>query len=106
MTHTVDCFALGFTCESAFRSADRGEVLDQVLAHIGEQHGTNADSSGFRDFVAQHIDQVDDDAAGEASSIRPGHRRATRRAARITTRIAERLARRSSQFNPVEEHTP
>lgn len=73
MTYTVDCFALGFVCESVFRSTDRGAVLDQVLAHINEQHGTDTDSSGFRDFVAQHIDQADDDAGLESSSIWPGH---------------------------------
>jgi hypothetical protein len=77
-----------------------------VLAHIDEQHGTNTGSSGFRDFVAQLIHQVDDDATLESSSIRQGHRRADRRAARITTRIADRLARRSSQLNHAEEPTP
>jgi predicted small metal-binding protein len=106
MTHTVDCFGLGFICESVFRSADRGAVLDQVMAHIDEQHGTETGSSGFRDFVAQHIDQVDDDAELKTSSIRPGHRRADRRATRITARIADRLARRSSQLNHPEGPTP
>jgi predicted small metal-binding protein len=107
MTYTVECFDLGFICESVFRSANRGEVLDQVLVHVDEQHGTGASSasSGFRDFVGHHISQVEEEATPESWSGPSGHRRATGRAGQLTTRIAAQLVRRGSQPNHVEEPT-
>jgi predicted small metal-binding protein len=108
MTYTVGCFHLGFRCESVFRGADRGEVLDHVLGHVDEQHGTGASSSssGFRNFVGHHVNQVEDEATPDSSSTPPGHRHATRRAGQLTTRIAAQLVRRGSQPNRVEEDTP
>jgi predicted small metal-binding protein len=107
MTYTVECFELGFICESVFRSANRGEVLDQVLVHVNERHGTGASSRsrGFRDFVGQHINQLEEEATPESSSTPSGHRLATRRAGQLTTRIAAQLTRRGSQPNHVEEPT-
>jgi predicted small metal-binding protein len=108
MTYSVECFDLGFICESVFRSANRAEVLDQVLVHVDEAHGTGASSSssGFRDFVGDLINQVEDGAKFVSSSTPSGHRRATRRAGQLTARLAAQLVRRGSLPNHVEEPTP
>lgn len=104
MRYAVDCFELGFICESAFHGEDRSELLDRVLVHVDEGHGTGARSSGFKDFIGRHINQVQDEPSTETTSA--GHRRATHRTARLTAWIADRLGRPDKQHHHDEEHTP
>lgn len=105
MKYTVECFELGFICESLIESEDRGEVLELVLEHLDESHSVGVNSSGFKDFIGRHIKQVDDEAASDAASWQFGTRRGPRSTVDLTTWISDRLRRRGGQHTHEEERT-
>lgn len=106
MKYRSECFDLGFICETVFEGENRGEVLDEVLAHLDASHGTGAGSSGFKEFLGRHIGQIADEPSSDSSSTEPGHRRRRRGTAHVTTWFADRIGKRRSHHNDDEEPTP
>lgn len=57
MSYAIECHELGFVCEAQFDSGTEGSVLEDVLAHLSDEHRTGS-SDGLKKFVSAFVHQV------------------------------------------------